>query len=276
MRCATSRTRASSSSAGYAALAHPSSAASMPEIESPVSIISIALRMPRNQGWKCMSGTPNRTAGISHLRVLGHVDEIAPGRELARPREAVTVHLRDHGLGEIPDAHPAFGDVARPRAFAAGRVVRHLLALVPAAEVVARRERRTRAANDRHRDVGILVVRAQRLEDRAAQRVDEAVALLGPVHRDAPHTRLAARRPGSRHRSSVVAPRDRSDRGDASGSASAGVDRVQLHDHRCSDRSRQTAHVEPRGRVVRHELRTTDRRHGRRGGRTHVGQCQRS
>ena len=34
-----------------------------PMIESPVSIISIALRIPRNHGWKCMSGTPKRTAG---------------------------------------------------------------------------------------------------------------------------------------------------------------------------------------------------------------------
>ena len=66
------------------------------------------------------------------------------------------MHLRDHRLGEIPDAHPALGDVARPRAFAARRVVRHLVALVAAAEVVAGRERRSRAADDRHRDVGIL------------------------------------------------------------------------------------------------------------------------
>jgi hypothetical protein len=31
-------------------VAQPSSAASIPEIESPVNIISIALRMPRNHG----------------------------------------------------------------------------------------------------------------------------------------------------------------------------------------------------------------------------------
>ena len=63
MRCATSSTASSSSSAGYAALAQPRSTASTPEMESPVSIISIALRIPRNHGWKCMSGTPKRTAG---------------------------------------------------------------------------------------------------------------------------------------------------------------------------------------------------------------------
>jgi hypothetical protein len=62
-RSATARTRSSSSSAGKAALAQPSRAASAPEIESPVSIISIAARMPMNQAWNCMSGVPNRTAG---------------------------------------------------------------------------------------------------------------------------------------------------------------------------------------------------------------------
>ncbi len=125
--------------------------------------------------------------GIPHLRVLGHVDEVATGRELARAREAVAVHLRDHRLCEIPDAHPALGDVSRPRALAAGRVVRHLLALVPATEVVARGERRARTADDRDRHARVLVVGAQGVENRTAQRMDEAVALLGPVHRDAAH-----------------------------------------------------------------------------------------
>ena len=105
------------------------------------------------------------------------------------PGEAVAVHLRDHGLGEIPDAHPALGDVTRPRALAARRVVRHLLAFVAAAEVVARRERRAGAADDRDRHRRVLVVGAQRVEDRPAQRMHEAVALLGPIHRDAAHTR---------------------------------------------------------------------------------------
>ena len=63
MRCAISSTRASSSGSGNEALAQPSCAASTPLIESPVSIISIALRMPTNQAWKWLSGTPKRTAG---------------------------------------------------------------------------------------------------------------------------------------------------------------------------------------------------------------------
>jgi hypothetical protein len=44
-------------------LAQPRRAASAPEIESPVIIISMAVRMPMNQAWNCMSGTPKRTAG---------------------------------------------------------------------------------------------------------------------------------------------------------------------------------------------------------------------
>ena len=62
-RSATAITCSSSSAIGYAELAHPSRAASTPEIESPVIIISMAARMPMNQAWNCMSGVPNRTAG---------------------------------------------------------------------------------------------------------------------------------------------------------------------------------------------------------------------
>ena len=50
---------------------------------------------------------------ITHLRVFGHVHEVAAGRELAPAREAVAVHLRDHRLGEVPDAHPAGDHLAR-------------------------------------------------------------------------------------------------------------------------------------------------------------------
>ena len=42
---------------------NPDATASTPEMESPVTIISIAVRMPRNHAWNCMSGMPNRTAG---------------------------------------------------------------------------------------------------------------------------------------------------------------------------------------------------------------------
>ena len=63
MRSATSSTASSSSASGKARLAQPRRTASTPEIESPVTIISMAARMPRNHAWKCMSGTPKRTAG---------------------------------------------------------------------------------------------------------------------------------------------------------------------------------------------------------------------
>ena len=63
IRCATARTSSSRSASGNARLAQPSRTASTPEIESPVTIISIAARIPRNQAWNCMSGTPKRTAG---------------------------------------------------------------------------------------------------------------------------------------------------------------------------------------------------------------------
>ena len=43
--------------------AQPNRTASVPEIQSPVNIISIAARGPRNHAWNCMSGTPKRTAG---------------------------------------------------------------------------------------------------------------------------------------------------------------------------------------------------------------------
>ena len=53
---------------------------------------------------------------IADLGVLGDVDEVAAGGELAAAGEAVAVHLRDHRLGQVPDAHPALGDVAGPLA----------------------------------------------------------------------------------------------------------------------------------------------------------------
>ena len=63
IRSATASTSSSSSSAGKARLAQPRRTASSPEIESPVTIISMAARMPSSQAWNCMSGTPKRTAG---------------------------------------------------------------------------------------------------------------------------------------------------------------------------------------------------------------------
>ncbi len=63
MRWATASTSASRSASGKARLAQPRRTASRPEMESPVTIISMAARMPSSQAWNCMSGTPKRTAG---------------------------------------------------------------------------------------------------------------------------------------------------------------------------------------------------------------------
>jgi len=42
----------------------------------------------------------------ARLGVVGHIDEVAAGRELGAARQAVAVYLGDHGLCELPDAHP--------------------------------------------------------------------------------------------------------------------------------------------------------------------------
>src|SRR5262249_39693357 len=95
--------------------------------------------------------------GVADLRVLGDVDEVAARRELAPAGEAVAVHLRDHGLREVPDPHPAGGHVARPVAVAAGGVDGRLQARVAARELVARREALAGAAHDLHAHVRIAV-----------------------------------------------------------------------------------------------------------------------
>src|SRR4030095_12203822 len=92
---------------------------------------------------------------VSHLCVVGHVDEVTAGGELAAARKAVAVHLRDHGLAELPDAHPACRHVARPVAVTARRIPGQLLSRVAAAELVAGREARARAAHDHHAHRGI-------------------------------------------------------------------------------------------------------------------------
>src|SRR5262249_23602669 len=67
-RRATLRTAPSSWSGGKARLANPICAASIPFIESPVSIISIALRRPISHGWYAQSGDDiARTGGGPRL-----------------------------------------------------------------------------------------------------------------------------------------------------------------------------------------------------------------
>ena len=56
------------------------------------------------------------------------------------------------------------------------------MALVAAAEVVARRERRAVAPDDHHLDVVVRVALLQGLDDRPTQRVEQRVALLRAIH----------------------------------------------------------------------------------------------
>ena len=160
-------------------------AASTPEIESPVSIISMRGAHAEEPRVELHVGRAEAHRGVADLGVLGDVDEVAAGGELAAAGEAVAVHLRDDRLGQIPDAHPAVGDVTRPLALAPGGVVRQLVALVAAAEVVARGEARAGAADDRDAHVVVGVGGPQLLEELAPQRMVQRVALLGPVERDA-------------------------------------------------------------------------------------------
>src|SRR4029453_13794361 len=106
---------------------------------------------------------------VADLGVVGDVHEVAAGRQLAAPGQAVAVHLGDLRLGQVPDVHPALGHVAGPRTGPARRVEGHLEALVPTAEVVAGGEARPGAADDRDVHGLVLVGLDQRLADVAAE-----------------------------------------------------------------------------------------------------------
>ena len=73
------------------------------------------------------------------------------------------MHLRDHGLRQIPDREPSFHDVPRPAAVAAGRRIGPAGAQV-GGEVVPRGKARARAADDRHPHGVVGVGRAHILE----------------------------------------------------------------------------------------------------------------
>ena len=144
---------------------------------------------PEEPGVELHVGHAEAHRGVAHLGVLGHVDEVATGGQLAAAGQAVAVHLRDHRLGQVPDPHPRLGDVAGPVPLPGCGEVRHLEALVPAAQVVAGREAGAGASHDRHPHLVVEVVGLERVDEVAAQRVVERVALLGAVEGDAPDVR---------------------------------------------------------------------------------------
>ena len=82
-------------------------------------------------------GHAETSGGIAHLGVFCHIHQVASSGKLAASRQAVAVHLGDDRNGEIPDAHPSFGHMPRPLAFAFGSVKGHFVADIAAAEVVS-------------------------------------------------------------------------------------------------------------------------------------------
>jgi hypothetical protein len=124
----------------------------------------------------------------SITRVVGRDHEVAVQREVAAARDAVAVHLRDHRDAAVPDLAPEVPvrrgerDVLLDRA---GRDVRALL--LGGVDVVARAERRTRAAQHDHARLAVRLRVAHRIDDLALQCGVQRVALLGAVERDALH-----------------------------------------------------------------------------------------
>ena len=107
--------------------------------------------------------------GIRERGVVRDVHEVARGDELGTAGHRITVNLRDHRLGEIPDAEPAVGDVARPVPAAARGVVRPGLVAAassrsPRRNTHPRRARSSRACPRRHRRL-----RARRRVQRASR-----------------------------------------------------------------------------------------------------------
>ena len=143
-----------------------------------------------------------------------------------------------------------------------GGVVGQLQALVAATEVVAGREARAGAPHDADPDLGVGVGLPQGVDDLAAQRVVEGVALLGPVQGDPAHPRrgIVDDDDGVAHGASSVASdarsrarrRDRTRTGSTRVPSRAGsgcqVSRLRGSDDRTVDRQRAPADLDPRPR----------------------------
>ena len=144
IRCATASTSSSRSASGNARLAQPSRTASTPGDRVAGDHHLHGRPHPEEPGVELHVGHAEAHRRVAHLGVLGHVDEVATGGQLAAAGQAVAVHLGDHRLGQVPDPHPRLGDVAGPVPLAGGGEVRHLEALVPAARGRSRPRSRCR------------------------------------------------------------------------------------------------------------------------------------
>ena len=141
---------------------------------------------PEEPRMKLVVGRAHEARGrVADLGVFRDVHQIAARRQLAAPGQAIPVHLGHDGLGEVPDPEPAVDDVARPLSRAARGVIR-LVDRIVRAEVVASAEGRARAPQHGHLHARLGVCLLERGENGAAQLVVQRIALLGPVHREAP------------------------------------------------------------------------------------------
>lgn len=140
---------------------------------------------PQEPGVELHVGHPEAHRRVPDAGVVGHVDQVAAGGQLAAAGQTPPVDLGDDRLGQVPDAHPRVGHVTGPEALASRGEVGEVVALVAVAELVAGAEAAPRAADDRHADLGVLIRLAQRVENPSTHGVVERVALVGPVQRDA-------------------------------------------------------------------------------------------
>ena len=135
-------------------------------------------------------GNAEPDGGVTHLRILGNEDQVAARGEFTASGQAVPVYLRDHRLGQIPNAHPPVSDMPRPRTFSGRGEIGQVEALISIGQVVAGTEALAVSPQNRHADVGVAVVILQGAEDVASQRVIEGISLLRSVERNAANARL--------------------------------------------------------------------------------------
>ena len=129
---------------------------------------------------------PEAYRGVAHLGIVRHVHQVATGGQFTAARQAETVHLGDHRLGQVPDSHPALGDMSRPLAVAAGRIERVAQAGIAAAKVVTGGKAAARPANNLHPDAVIAIPLLQGMQGLTPQRVVERIALVRAVKGYAP------------------------------------------------------------------------------------------
>ena len=136
--------RSSSSAAGAASAARPHSAAVVPSIESPVSSSRLARAGPtRNAQSARRRDAPDARRRIADLRLVLDDDQVRAERHVGAAGDAVAVHLADHRLVGVEQAHEA-AQVAAHHLVVDDRVPGALRVVV--AGLDHRVERRARAA----------------------------------------------------------------------------------------------------------------------------------